>query len=170
MAKYLEHNGSGDAQEVQAVAVSQGAPSAGKIAQLNAAGQWDESFMPTGFAPDKQAFLASEAIPAGRYVNIYDNAGTPTIRLADGNTVAKKAWGYATAAIAANQTGSIMFDDLNGGLTGLTTGDVYLSATTPGGVTSTPPTGAGKIVQRLGVATSATTIHTSIQNPIILAA
>jgi hypothetical protein len=53
-------------------------------------------------------------------------------------------------------------------LTGLTAGDVYL-ATTAGQLTNTPPSGTQQIIQRVGVATSATSVNVEFSDPIVLA-
>jgi hypothetical protein len=57
----------------------------------------------------------------------------------------------------------------NNQVTGATAGVVYLSSSTPGGSTSTAPSGSGQTVQRLGVATSSTSIDFGRQTPIVLA-
>ena len=54
-------------------------------------------------------------------------------------------------------------------LSGFDAGDLYyLSATTPGAMTKTPPSGAGKAVTRLGEAGTATDFSIQIEPPILL--
>ena len=56
----------------------------------------------------------------------------------------------------------------NTAVTGATPGLVFL-ATTAGGATSTAPSAAGNIVQRIGFAISATAINFQSNDPIVLA-
>jgi len=60
-------------------------------------------------------------------------------------------------------------ESTNTQLSGATPGNVFLSASVPGGFTSTAPSTAGHVVQRLGVATSATTVNFEPSQPIVLA-
>jgi hypothetical protein len=61
----------------------------------------------------------------------------------------------------------VFFDDSNTALTGLTPGLTYYLSVTSGGVTTTPTTTTGQIVQEVGFAVSATTLRVNIQEPII---
>ena len=64
----------------------------------------------------------------------------------------------------------MFFDDANTGKTGLTAGATYyLDHTVPGGVTTTPSTTTGHIVQPIGFATSATNLRMNIEEPVIRA-
>lgn len=56
-------------------------------------------------------------------------------------------------------SGVVQTDGNLGGFSGLTPGATYyLSATTPGAITSTPPNGAGEVFKKVGVASSATVL------------
>jgi len=70
--------------------------------------------------------------------------------------------------VTSGNTGTVYFEGTNNQVTGQTVGRVFLSATTPGKTTSTAPTAAGHIVQRLGVAYSATEINTEISQSLLL--
>ncbi len=166
--KYKTLNAQGDDTLIEFTDASAGAASAGKGVALGANGLLSETLFPPKYAPDVRSMPASEAIAAGAFVNIYNVSGTATIRNADANSSAKRAHGYVTAAIASGASGEVMFDDNNASVTGQTPGDVFLSTTTPGATQPAAPSGAGKIVQKLGVATSATTIHVNIQPITIL--
>lgn len=99
---------------------------------------------------------AVEGLAAGDLVNIFNDAGTPKVRLADASTE-KQADGFVTEAVTADDPATVHSSGVNDQLTGLTGGvEQYLSATTPGGVTATAPTGSGNLVQRVGKAISAT--------------
>lgn len=162
--KVVSISSTGEHIEVTGVSSSNGSPDAGKLLQLGADGKVDVSVLPNGFGADAVGFVASEAIAAGAFVNI---ASDGRIRNASATSAAMKAHGYVLAAIAQGASGTVYFDDSNTGLSSLTPGaDYFLSATTPGGVTTNPPTTAGQILQKLGSAVSTSTIHVLIGNPV----
>lgn len=156
-----------DSSIVNSTVVSAGAADAGKLTALDASGHLDLSVMPTGIGPDTQSILASEAIAAGAYVNIWNNTGTANIRNADNSAIGKEAHGYVLSAVGAGTTGLVYFSGNNTAVTGQTVGNVYLG--TVGTATSTAPSGSGNVVQRIGEATSASSINTNLQQPIVLA-
>lgn len=163
----LNASGVLDSTIVNSTVISSGSSSAGKVTALNSAGQLDLSVLPTGVGPDTQSILASEAISAGAYINIWSNSGTANIRNADNTTSGKEAHGFVLSAVSSGTNGTVYFIGNNTAVTGQTVGDVFLG--TVGSATSTAPSSSGNAVQRLGVATSATSINTNIQQPIILA-
>lgn len=170
--KYIGIGTSGLEEEVEALQSSSGVTDAGKIPGLDAAGRLDQSMMPVGVAADTKSLPATEDLAGGDYVNIYDNAGTTSIRKADASAAnaGKKAHGYVLSAVTTGSNGDVYFEGANTALSGLTGGDdQFLSASTPGTVTNTPPTTSGNIVQRLGVATGSTEINTEIGRPIVRA-
>jgi hypothetical protein len=163
----LNASGVLDSTIVNSTVVSSGASSAGKLTALNSAGQLDLSVLPTGVGPDTQSILASEAISAGAFVNVYSNAGTANIRNADNTAAGKQAHGFVLSAVSSGTNGLVYFVGNNTAVTSQTVGNVYLG--TVGAATSTAPSGSGNVVQLLGVATSATSINTNAQQPIVLA-
>lgn len=165
--KYLTNNG-GTITEIAALATSAGAGSANAIPALDGSGRLDNSFMPSGIGADTQAITASEALAAGDFVNVWNSTGAK-VRKADASVAGKEAHGYVLAAVSSSATATVFFDDLNNQVTGMTPGVVYLSATTPGQATGTAPSGSGQVVQRIGVAVSATAIHAAFVQPIALA-
>jgi hypothetical protein len=166
--KYIGNNG-GVLTEVEASSTSSGAADAGKIVALNSQGDIDESMLPPGVGADTAVITASEDLGAGDYVNVYDNTGTANVRLADASSAGKEAHGFVLAAVTSGNPATVYFEGTNNQVTGQTAGKVFLSATTPGATTSTAPSGTGKVVQRLGVAVSATAVNTEISQPIVLA-
>jgi hypothetical protein len=101
-------------------------------------------------------FTASENLAAGDLVNIWNDSGTPKVRLADAS-VERQADGYVLDNVDADDPAMVFSQGVNDQLTGLTGGvEQYLSATTPGAVTATVPTASGHLVQRVGKAYSAT--------------
>lgn len=160
----------GKTKEIAAILFSAGAADSGKIAALDATGRFDNSFMPAGLGAETKIILAFEALTAGDYINVFSNAGVTSVRKADASSNAKEAHGYVLAATAAAANATVYYGNINNQQTGLTLGQImYLSATVPGKATATVPTGTGKIVQQLGVATSATEMIVEIQPTIELA-
>lgn len=101
-------------------------------------------------------FNASEGLGAGDLVNIFDDSGTAKVRLADASAN-KQADGFVLAAVTNGNPASVYSSGFNDELSGLTGGvEYYLSASVPGGVTATAPTGSGNLVQRVGKAINAT--------------
>jgi hypothetical protein len=95
----------------------------------------------------------------------------------DSNTSAAIVIGLALTAVTAGDTGSyrsqgqLWLPDWTAvtGAATLTAGVVYYLDTTDGKMTSTPPTGAGNHITRIGIAVSTTTISLEIARPILLA-
>lgn len=165
----LNASGVLDPTIINGVSVSTGAGSASKTVMLDASGKLDVSMMPTGIAADVGVITASEALAAGDVVNIYNNAGTANCRKADASTSGKEAHGFVLAAVASGAAATVYFESMDTQVTGLTPGVQFLSATTPGKTTNTAPTAAGQIVQRVGYATSATSLNFNAGEPIVLA-
>ena len=170
--KYLKHS-AGDVTEQAATVVSTGGANDGDIVALDASGRLDVSVLPTGIGADVANIVASEALAAGDFVNLYNNAGVANVRKADASAAGggKRAWGYVIAAVSSGGTATVYFVGRNNAVTGLTPGSRhFLSATTPGAATTTVPSGSGQLVQGLGISVSATEINVDIDEaPIILA-
>jgi hypothetical protein len=159
----------GKITQVEATVVSAGAGDAGEIVALDSSGRLDVSVLPIGAGPDVALIEASENIGAGKYVNIWNNTGTPNVRLAD-NSNGRDAHGFLKDAVTTGNMATVYFEGTNDDLGGLTAGvRQYLG--TAGGITSTPPTFAGgaTISQFVGYAISATEINTDIDDEIVLA-
>lgn len=155
--KYIRNN-SGTLTEKEATVVSAGAGDAGEIVALDNTGRLDQSVMPVGIGPDVSQITASEALSAGDFVNIYNNLGTANARKADATTAGKQAHGYVLSAVDMGDPATVYFEGSNTQVSGATPGPIFL-ATSAGGFTSTAPSSAGNVVQRLGVAVSATEIN-----------
>lgn len=153
----------GKFKQVFAILTSAGAADSGKIPALDAAGKLDASFLPTGIGANSVVAVASEAIGAGKFVNLYSNAGALGMRLAD-NSNGREAWGYVTAAVASGASGTAYrLNTVNASLTGLTPGSSYWLGTAGGTITTAldPVADAGKLDQFIGIAKSATELVTS---------
>lgn len=150
------------------IQISNGATDAGKLTALDASGRLDVSVMPVGIGADTKTVATSESLAAGDFVNIWNNGGTPNVRKADATTAGKEAHGFVIAAFTHPTTATVYFEGNNTAVSGATAGVVFLS-TTAGGFTSTPPASTGNIIQKIGVATDATSVNSEFSQPIELA-
>lgn len=162
--KYLFNN-AGTATEKAAVQSSGGAGDAGKIPALNAQGKIDSTMLDQTPA---RTMTASENITGPAIINVHNSSGSK-VRKADNSGIATAADGYAQSSISSGASGSVTLGEgVVSGFVGLTEGAVYFLGTA-GGVTATPPTSAGNIVQRIGKAVSTTEIAFDRSDPIVLA-
>lgn len=154
--KYAVLNTDGSLGETAAISTSAGASSAGKIGALDSTGKWDITMMPTGVGADTQSIVASEALAAGDFVNIYNNAGTRNCRKALATDNTKPAHGFVLSAVASSGTATVYVRGMN---TAVAIGSfvaadvnktIFLSTSVAGGVQSTIPASTGNIAQNLG--------------------
>ena len=166
-SKFLRYVG-GVVTEVFGKQTSSGVADAGAIVALDDSGRIDESMMPVGLGADTANVEASETLAAGDWVNLWDDAGAFKVRKADATTPGKAVHGFVLSSAPANASATVYFEGTNTQVSGMTPGDVFL-ATTAGAGSTTPPTGSGNVVQRLGVAVSATAVSFERGEPIKLA-
>lgn len=163
--KYIERNAStGVLTQVEGLVTSSGSGDAGRLVAVGSDGRFSVTVMPVGVGPDTSSLVTSEDLSAGDYINIYNDGGTPTARLADAGN-GRPAHGYVKAATTSPAACVAYFEGANSDLSGLTPGGrVYLD--TVGGVTQTPRTTG--LHQFLGLAISATEVNTDIDDQIVL--
>lgn len=165
LKRLINLNTNGTQQEYSGIDSSAGSGSADEIPRLDSNGKLDITFMPTGFGQDAVSATAGEALSAGDFVYF---SGTGTVLKADATAIAKQARGYVNSSVSNGGTATVFFDDTNTGKTGLTPGATYfLDHSTPGGITTTPTTTTGHIVQQVGFASSSTALRVNIQEPIV---
>lgn len=164
----LNASGILDSTIVNSKTSSAGAGDSGKLVALDSSGRIDNSMMPVGIGADTAAISTSESLAAGDFVNIWSNGGTANVRKADATSSGKHAHGFVLSAFTHPTTATVYFEGTNTAVTGRTPGDQFLS-TTAGTTTTTAPSGSGNVVQKLGVATSATAINFEPQPHIVLA-
>lgn len=168
MADKLIQLVNGKLTQVEATVTSAGAANAGDAVALDGTGKLDLSVLPTGIGPDVTVAEASENLSAGVYVNIWNDLGTPKVRLAD-NSNGRDAHGFVKDAVTTGNPATVYFEGANDDLTGLTPGARYYLGTA-GAATATPPVApAAQISQFLGVAISTTAINTDVDDCVILA-
>lgn len=142
-------------EEVIPLSSSTGAPDANQLVQTGADGKLDETLLPNSVF-DSISLTAGEALTAGDYVTI-DGAGE--VVRASAASGGNSAVGYVKDSVTSGSSVTVYFEGTNDAVSGLTPGATYfLSDTTPGGVTTTIPTDAGEIVQKIGIAISATAL------------
>lgn len=157
---------------LNATVLSAGAADGNKIVQLNSNGKIDTTILPTTVGVETVAVTASEALSAGDFVNVYNNAGNPAVRKADATAFGKQANGFVLAGVASGAQATVYLEGTNNACTGRTPGaPQFLSAVTPGkpneGTTEALPTTAASIVQNIGVAVNATTVTFSYEPPVL---
>lgn len=141
---------------------------AGKLAKLDGTGRLGTDLMPVGIAADTLSVVASEALTAGHFVNVWNDTGTIKVRKADATTSGKEADGFVLSGYSPGDTALVYFEGSNTQLAALTLGARYYLATTAGQVTATPPSASGNVVQYLGRAVSATRIAFEGEDGVIL--
>lgn len=154
----------GKVQQLFAAVASGGTSSAGQIIAANAQGKLDPTFLPAGVGVNTVVVIASEALTAGRFVNLYEDSGSLRVRLASASS-GRQAHGFVTESVALNGSAIVYpLDTNNAALSGLNSGREYWLGDA-GAVTSTPldsqdEANTGKVNQLLGVALSSTELRT----------
>lgn len=160
---------SGKLKEKTAIDTSAGAGDAGKIPALDGNGRLASSMMPAGFGAETKTIVASENLAAGDFVNVHNSSGLKVRKADASGGPGKKAHGFVLGAVTSGQNATVYYGNINNSVTGLTAGDELFLSATPGVATATPPSTAGHIVQRLGVATATTEILVEIGQEVELA-
>lgn len=165
MAKYLEFIDADKARkEVQPINVSAGAGDSDKVIQTDASGKIDITFLPDS---DAKSYATSEDVVAGDLVNLHESTGTKARKANASLGVAGRAMGYVKVGVTSPAVVTVYRDGVNI-TSGMTTGNrQFLSGTTAGLRTETPPTTAGHIAQWVGDAESATEMAYETGEPII---
>lgn len=96
--------------------------------------------------------VASEALVAGAAVSLWNNAGVLSVRNANATDNTKVAIGFVEKAVATGTPVEILCGGLNIYKSGLTIGAIYYLDTANGAISNVKPSGAGKIVQPVGIA------------------
>lgn len=154
--------------EIFGIQTSAGAANAGDLVALDDTGRIDGSMMPVGIGADTAVMVASEALAAGDYVNVWSDAGAFKVRKSDATVAGKDAHGFVLAAVSSGANATVYFEGTNTQVTGQTPGPVYLQ-TTAGAGGATIPNASGNVVQSIGVAVSATAVKFERGAPVTLA-
>lgn len=162
----LNASGVLDSTIVNSKTTSAGAGDSGKLPALDSSGRLDTTFMPVGIAADTVSITTSETIASGDLVNIWNSTGAK-VRKADASVAGKEAHGFVLAGAGSGASVTVYFEGSNTQVTGLTPGVQFLS-TSPGLCSSTAPSGSANVVQRVGFATSATSLNFQSEVPYVL--
>lgn len=161
----------GQKQVETALTESTGNNDAGKIIALNTEGKVDPSMLPES-QETADILATTENLSAGDFINIYDDSGKASVRLAD-NSNGRIAHGFVKASASAGANVSVYTLGLtNANLSSLVIGSrCYLG--TAGKAIQTPlneslASNKGYISQYLGIAKSAQEILTIQEDGIIL--
>lgn len=148
---------------VTSIQSSVGAGDAGMIPALDVNGKLDITMFPGGLANTIIA-VASEDLPAGCPVNLFDATGTPKLRKADATSAGKRCHGFTQAAFLTGVSATAFRDGEITGLTGLTDGAEYYLSTTAGALVTdvSTYTTSGILIQHLGVAHGTTVLALGI--------
>lgn len=112
---------------------------------------------------------ATEALAAGDFVNIYDNAGVVSVRRAIATAYATAANGFVRSDVTSGASGLINLAGMNDKIViAATLQDCYLSDATAGKVISSAPTTAGRIKQNLGLAIAGVGVFFMPRVPVII--
>jgi hypothetical protein len=152
---------------IEATVVSTGVSQAGDIVALGADGKLDESVLPLGIAADVKVLEATEALTAGKYVNIWNDGGVEKVRLADA-TNDRPAHGFVKDAFSIGQNATVYFEGGNSDLSGITAGTRYYLGAAGAATATVPALPTVVIHQFLGVGIDATTVNTDIADEIVL--
>lgn len=155
-------------QEVEGQVTGGTATQAGKIPALDSAGRLDPSIMPVGITADTYVGTAFETLSsANPFVYVRPDG---SVANASGASGGNPTIGFVLANVTTGQPAAVYFEGRVTGLSGLTVGSrYYLSDTTPGGLTSVPVSGTGKLHQYLGRAVSTTTLTFEADDHIVRA-
>lgn len=157
----------GRVTEVLATVVGGTAAQGGHIVALDDTGRLHTSLMPTGIGADTHAGIASGALSAGDFVTVTDQG---IVRASAAATGGQPADGFVKVASTNGTSALVYFEGTNDALSGLTVGArYYLSDATPGGLTTNPVSGTGKLHQYLGKAVTSTSLTFEGDDAIVLA-
>ena len=143
---------------------SAGAGDAGKVVALDSLGKISQSMLA---GSGIEEIVCSEDISAGNCLNIWDDAGTRKVRLADASN-SRPCHGFARTSAT---SGSDVTVDKDGSLsiTGVGLGEILFLSTTAGAITSTAPSLSTEIIQPVGIGADADVLDIEIDpNPMVI--
>lgn len=155
-------------REVEGTVTGGTATQAGDLVALDTGGRLDLSIMPVGITPDTYVGVANETLSAANpFVYVMSDGKVANASAASGGN---PAIGFVLTGFAAAAQATVYFEGRVTGLSDLTVGArYYLSDTVPGGLTTTPVAGTGKLHQYLGRAISTTTLSFEADDHIVRA-
>lgn len=154
--KYIRLNTTTGLLEQQEATDVGGSGRGGRIVALRADGTLDATMIPNITAPTVE-ITANENLAAGDFVNVFYTGTERRVRKATAAGTTSPAHGFVLTSATSGSAASVYFGGLNtaaprGSVAVADVGKrVFLSATTAGAYTLTPPSTTGQVVQCLGI-------------------
>lgn len=170
--KFIDRDdATGRLTQKEAADASTGVADAGRVVALDTDGLIDTSMLPANIGKNQVDVVADGPIAQDALVEIFDDAGTATARLADATAANTfTAMGFAAnAAVLAGDPITVLLEGTVANQTGLTPGQRLYLSETAGDITTTPVTTSGALHQFVGKALSATEYNFEPDDPIVLA-
>lgn len=122
------------------------------------------------FSPIRVGFDATtfEAVTDGAALYMRMSDGKVGLAKADGNDDESLVVGFADSASAPGTTVKVLVAGVKTMTFAVDPGDIYFLSTTPGAITTTPPSAAGQYVTRVGEGATATDFSIQLEPPIQL--
>jgi hypothetical protein len=150
-----------------ALVTSSGTADANKITMTGGDGRLSLTLMPVGIGPTTQVAAATEALVAGDFVNIINNAGVPNVRKADSSNN-RPAHGFVLDAVANAANATVYLGGMNTARASLVPGSLYFLSTA-GSISTAAPSTVGHIIQEIGAAATATSVQFDFDAPVVIA-
>ena len=132
-------------------------------------GSGDSGGTTTVNAIEYDSIVASEALIAGDFVNIWQGTATTYVRKATASVAGKEANGFVLEICAKDATAKVYRNaQVNNECLALTPAAKQYLSIIAGKTTTTPPVKAGQVVQYIGLAKSATEMIFDIGRPVVL--
>ena len=152
--KFLAIDQFGDEVELTGISTSAGVADANKMVATGADGRVNVSLMPSGFGSDIEPVVCSEALSAGNWVSIFDNAGVRGCHKASNLDATKPCTGFVKASFGLGDTAQVYLRGINDqipiGTIDETGNGKKAFLGVAGATTLAPPTATGNYLQVLG--------------------
>ncbi len=166
--KFLKYD-NGELVQKSSISQSLGTSDGGKLIALDpVTGKLHQSLMPSGIGADTTSIVASENLNAGDLINIWDDGGVAKARKANNSTKATRAMGFVLDSVLANQVALIYHEGNNNQLSNLVAGEILYLDGNSGAVTNAPPATPNSISQKVGYATSPTSMNVEFGQIVIV--
>ncbi|MDP8971216.1 MAG: hypothetical protein M3N52_12125 [Actinomycetota bacterium] len=126
------------------------------------------SFSSGGAAATTATATTVEALAAGDWVSIYDDAGAAKVRKAAAVEPGREAHGFVLADVASGQPATVHMAGINTAVAGHTPGGAVWLSDTPGMGAAAPPSEPGHVAQRVGRAAAGNAVKFEPSAPIEL--
>lgn len=169
MDKFIELK-EGELAEKKPAITSSGGVDGGRLVALDEnTGKLDPSVMPSGIGADNITATCSDNLSPGNLVNLWVDGGVLKARKANAS-LGYRASGFVLDAGSVGNTIQVSMEGSMVGLGAIVPGLPYfLSESTPGTHSDSPPTSSDFILQEIGTGRSLDSISFEPQSPVLLA-